>query len=242
VTGNKLTLTIGFPAWFNFLKDIFGISLFTEISPAPTFYGANGLHGFPDVTVDTSKVTTNGKRLNYVERFAGADSGRVFYRYMSDPFDTAADGKPVGLSAVNPAFKAYYFSFPLYDLDSLQVKALLDKVLAEFEEVPTGVASESRPVPSRFKLYDAFPNPFNPVTSIRYDLPEASEVSIVIYDMLGRELAQLVNEHKPAGEYSVVWNASQVSSGLYFCRFIAHNNSSGTGASFIRTSKLLLLK
>jgi len=77
-------------------------------------------------------------------------------------------------------------------------------------------SSESNPgIPARVSLDQNYPNPFNPSTSIRYELQESQQVRMAIYDMLGREIAVLVNETKPAGSYSVSWNASGVSSGIY---------------------------
>lgn len=75
------------------------------------------------------------------------------------------------------------------------------------------------------KLYQNYPNPFNPITQIRYSLPQDGLVSLKIFDILGREVITLVNEEKPAGEYTVDFNASsinrQISSGVYFYTIIA---------------------
>jgi hypothetical protein len=76
--------------------------------------------------------------------------------------------------------------------------------------------------------------PFNPSTIIKYELPKGTFVSLKLYYLLGRELMTLVNEDKPAGSYSYTFNASRLSSGVYFCRMQA--------GDFVKTSKLLLLK
>ncbi len=94
-------------------------------------------------------------------------------------------------------------------------------------------------LPRQFKLYSNYPNPFNPVTSIKYDLPKATQVNMVIYDMLGKEVKTLVNEKKNAGTYVVNWdsrsnNGTLVTSGLYFCRFIT--------PEYNRTQKMVLIK
>lgn len=72
--------------------------------------------------------------------------------------------------------------------------------------------------PSEFKLLQNYPNPFNPVTKIDYALPKAGFVKLVVFDILGREVATLVNDVKQAGIYSVDFNASSLSSGIYFYR------------------------
>jgi len=74
-------------------------------------------------------------------------------------------------------------------------------------------------VPNQFELYHNFPNPFNPSTTISYQLPTDSKVSLKIYDLLGREVAILLdNQVKPAGYYEQQWNASRYASGMYIYR------------------------
>ena len=85
-----------------------------------------------------------------------------------------------------------------------------------------------------FALLQNYPNPFNPTTTISYQLPANSFTTLKVYDVLGRETAVLVNEMKNAGTYSVQWNASQFSSGMYFVKMSAGN--------FVATKKLLLMK
>ena len=88
--------------------------------------------------------------------------------------------------------------------------------------------------PTRFDLKQNYPNPFNPTTTIPFSIPSNSYVSLKIYDLLGREIATIVSEEMPAGSYSRQWNASELSSGIYFYRIQAGN--------FIETKKLVLLK
>ncbi len=70
-------------------------------------------------------------------------------------------------------------------------------------------------IPEHFALYQNYPNPFNPVTTIRFDLAEVSEVSLKVFDLTGREVAELVNGRVMSGSYSVEWDASDASSGIY---------------------------
>ena len=88
--------------------------------------------------------------------------------------------------------------------------------------------------PTHFTLHPTFPNPFNPVTTIRYDLPKPTFVTLTIYDMNGREINQLVMKNQEAGFKSVVWNASESSSGAYFLVMKT------TG--FSKVEKLMLIK
>ncbi|MBK6772217.1 MAG: T9SS type A sorting domain-containing protein [Ignavibacteria bacterium] len=79
-----------------------------------------------------------------------------------------------------------------------------------------------------------YPNPFNPSTKINYDLPVDGNVSIVLYDLTGRQVASIVNEVKTAGYYTVSFNASNLASGMYFYRISASN--------FVSTKKMVLVK
>ena len=71
-------------------------------------------------------------------------------------------------------------------------------------------------IPFQIKLYQNYPNPFNPETTIRYDLPYDTNINLMIYDVTGREVVELVNGRIVGGRYSVVWNAGDVASGIYF--------------------------
>ncbi len=82
--------------------------------------------------------------------------------------------------------------------------------------VSTGVEKGGTAIPRQFGLFQNHPNPFNPSTSIRYEMPGKRFVTVKVYDLLGREITTLVNETKPPGIYEVNWNASNVVSGVYF--------------------------
>jgi len=94
-------------------------------------------------------------------------------------------------------------------------------------------------IPTRYRLYSAYPNPFNPVTTLRYDLPEEAEVKIIIYDIMGHTIRQLAEGKQAAGSYQVLWNGRdargrQVSDGMYLIHF--------TAGGFRQTHKIVLLK
>ncbi|MBK6505894.1 MAG: SBBP repeat-containing protein [Ignavibacteria bacterium] len=89
-------------------------------------------------------------------------------------------------------------------------------------------------IPDDYMLHANYPNPFNPVTTMKYDLPFDSEVTLTVYDMLGREVVTLVNEMKSAGRYSVTFNAAGLPSGMYFYKIKAHD--------FVQVRKMILLK
>ena len=94
-------------------------------------------------------------------------------------------------------------------------------------------------VPEKFALHHNHPNPFNPITSLRYDLPEQAQVTLTIYNMLGREVSQLVNTTQEASYRSVQWNATDmhgkpVSAGVYLYQI--------RSGEFVQTRKVVLLK
>ena len=106
--------------------------------------------------------------------------------------------------------------------------------------VPTPVSVRIQTRPEVYALADNYPNPFNPETTLKYQLPEAADVILEIYNMLGQVVRTLVNEHRNAGRYTVQWDATNdkgdaLSSGIYFYRIQA-------GSEFQGVKKMLLVK
>ena len=99
--------------------------------------------------------------------------------------------------------------------------------------------SASAPIPADFAMLSAYPNPFNPVTSIRFEIPVESMVQISIFDLKGQEVETLANELTAPGMHSINWNASNVASGVYFVRFSASGNGS---TPITQIQKLMLVK
>ncbi|MBQ33383.1 MAG: hypothetical protein CMG32_00765 [Candidatus Marinimicrobia bacterium] len=94
-------------------------------------------------------------------------------------------------------------------------------------------------VSTTFALHPAYPNPFNPITTLRYNLPEQAQVTLTIYDLMGREVTRLVNTTQEPGFKSVQWNATNsfgkpVSAGVYLYQVRA--------GEFVQTKKMVLLK
>jgi hypothetical protein len=93
-------------------------------------------------------------------------------------------------------------------------------------ELTAGIEPLNDRVPAEFGLDQNYPNPFNPSTSITYQIPAAGAVSLKVMDLLGREVATLVNEEQSAGSYRVNFNAAALSSGVYFCALRAGSSFS----------------
>ena len=101
-------------------------------------------------------------------------------------------------------------------------------------DIPTDIEESSFEIPVSYSLSQNYPNPFNPTTTIEYSIPEMNNVQITIYNVLGQEIATLVNEVQPPGSYKVVWDASNVASGIYLYRITYEHNS--------LSKKMLLIK
>lgn len=130
----------------------------------------------------------------------------------------------------------YTFAVARYAFDAEHLRIDRDNFYA-FRSVIDGDLSSvhaSPVVASGYSLTNAYPNPFNPATTISYSVTRAGRVSLTVYDVLGRKVAVLVNRVVTPGEYTVRFDASGLSSGVYFCRM--------TAAGFAMTRKLMLIK
>jgi hypothetical protein len=104
--------------------------------------------------------------------------------------------------------------------------------------IPIGLQPISTEVPDKFMLYQNFPNPFNPATKIKFDIPAGTRrglfVQIKIYDILGREIATLVDEQLKPGTYEVQWDGANNASGIYYYKLVSDK--------FSETKKMVMLK
>jgi hypothetical protein len=104
----------------------------------------------------------------------------------------------------------------------------------EYGSVPVSVSTRDKADPKSFVLSQNYPNPFNPATVFSFDLPSRSHVSLKVFDLLGKEVSNIVSGELGAGHYSRQWNAAGMPSGAYFYRLQA--------GSINETKKLILLK
>jgi len=89
-------------------------------------------------------------------------------------------------------------------------------------------------IPNQYALYQNYPNPFNPTTSITYNLPIDGLVSLKVFDVLGSEVATLVNDNQKSGVYTIPFDGKELSSGIYICKITANN--------FVSSIKMILMK
>lgn len=100
--------------------------------------------------------------------------------------------------------------------------------------VTDAIVNKTADIPKKFALYQNFPNPFNPSTTIRFDVPKQSQVRITVFDIMGRQIAELVNKEYNPGTHQVTWNADKFASGIYYYRIKAKE--------FESVRKLILMK
>jgi photosystem II stability/assembly factor-like uncharacterized protein len=120
-------------------------------------------------------------------------------------------------------------------MDTCQLYGASEEFSAwSYTRVPEGVADDINYTPDKFAILTSYPNPFNPTTTISFSLPHSGYVTLNIYSITGQKVATILDTYQQAGEYSIVWDASAYSSGLYLARLEAEDR--------IMTSKLLLLR
>jgi len=143
-----------------------------------------------------------------------------------------------GLLIENDVYKIIYLGF---GFEAIATEAARNSVMLRSIEWLLGVsATPGTPevLPTEFSLAQNYPNPFNPETTIPFALPVRANVKLSVFDLLGREVATLVNGMMDAGSHAVNWNASDLSSGVYFYRLDAQAGE----ASFNSTRKVVLMK
>ena len=143
----------------------------------------------------------------------------------TEPWQVNADGLGYTLQLIN------------YELDnskSLSWESTLLYGSPGNKNIFVGISDSIKLIPSKYSLSQNYPNPFNPSTTINFTIPKKTNVLLKIYDVLGREIATLIDTKKDAGRYSVVFNAQNHSSGIYFAQLITGN--------YFNTIKMLLLK
>jgi len=151
--------------------------------------------------------------------------------------DYTDSGGAFALAGLGAGMYDVSFTHPLYrDTVVLSVPATLDFAtwLNVVMDPLTGVDDNDPSVPERFTISQNYPNPFNSQTRIRFSLPQPQEVSLIIYDLLGRKIQTLIDGYREAGIHTIIFNAEDLSSAIYFYRLQA--------GDIIETKRMVLLK
>jgi len=163
--------------------------------------------------------------------------------------------QPIPLTAFG-AYNNFDFDLPGYikgeEIELRLWSQNLDKeliVISQFDQpryamspLSRGTAEVKSLLPDRYSLSQAYPNPFNPSTTINFGLPEDADVVIKIYDLIGREVKTIIDKNVKAGYHHVTWNAYDYSSGVYFLQMVVLHQNNGTADKFVSTQKLMLVK
>jgi len=158
-----------------------------------------------------------------IDLFAGTGKGVFMYNNKSSNWTQVNDG----LSNTNILSLCVFNTNIFAGTDS-------SIWMRPLSEVITGVEKNKNNLPTSFSLWQNYPNPFNPVTTISFSIPKTGFVTLKVYDILGRDIATLVKEYRPAGNYSIKFDGSKTTSGVYFYRLQSGN--------YTETKKLLLIK
>jgi hypothetical protein len=145
--------------------------------------------------------------------------------------------KDVNVSSHVQAGATYFWTVSVRDLHTVVASPDTFSFTIKFT---TGVNDGRNRIPKEYALYQNYPNPFNPSTTIQFDLPRQSVVTIKVYNLIGEEMATLVDHQSmTAGAQVVTLNASNYSSGIYFYRLFADGPN---GNAFVSLRKMILLK
>jgi len=186
-------------------------------NPAPDPASGPGGIGVYDFTISVSKGT-GGNMVVFT--LSKEDGTYYFANSTSVPVTEATD-------------KINSIGFAINNTSATALK--LSEVTVDRGEHFDGVeATKAKQLPTVYALQQNFPNPFNPTTNIRFDLPKSGDVSLVVYDLMGHEVAQLVKGHMDAGYHRVNFNAANLPSGVYIYRLQA--------GSYVNVKKLMLIK
>ncbi|MDR9420004.1 cohesin domain-containing protein [Gracilimonas sp.] len=166
------------------------------------------------------------------------DSGAGLTTELVGNLDTTADTFLVFIDRGESYFDGSERPQGDFNMTGVMGRFYDDVQLYPFFQDELGIATTIEPpvteTPSEFQLKQNYPNPFNPTTQITYNIPEASNVTLEVYNALGQKVSTLVNNRMPMGSHTVTFNAENLTSGVYFARIQAGN--------FVTTKKMLLLK
>lgn len=165
---------------------------------------------------DAESIYVFGTTIASVEP-ATPEVGPHIYNAKADPVDLSFITIRQGSTALAPALR----------LDGIRIATTWNALL-------TATDVEETSIPTKYELNQNYPNPFNPSTVINYQLPEAGNVTLKVYDVLGNEVSTLVNEFKQAGVYNAKFANSNLSSGIYLYRLQA--------GSFVSVKRMMLIK
>jgi aminopeptidase N len=182
-------------------------------------------------TYNIANLGSGNYRVNFVAKQTQTNS--VFHKMpivIKFSFATGADTSVKVMNDVNNQMYSFYFNRQ----PTTVVFDPNNDIVLKTATLTVGINNELSLTPTKYAVYQNYPNPFNPSTSIRFDLPKSTFVKLKVYDVLGKEVATLINEVRNAGSFNVDWNASVYPSGVYFYKLESKD--------FTETKRMLLIK
>jgi photosystem II stability/assembly factor-like uncharacterized protein len=189
-----------------------------------TDYGINWLDisgNLPDVPVNSIIIEYNADSILYV----GTDAGVFYTENLGAEWSILGTGLPN-----SPVFDLNYHQPTQKLVVGTHGRSLFEIDLSGITEADQNTEA----IVNNYVLYQNYPNPFNPSTTINFIIPDNELVNLKVYDVMGNQVAELLNEEKSAGSHSIEFNASKLASGIYFYKL--------KSGSFVETKKMLLLR
>ena len=182
----------------------------------PNISNANGYQAIRTIAASTTIMSFNILTFN--------TSG--FYRFNPGTYTLGKVRFDVIGSFVTDSLKFRVnppFTTALTTVNDSTVALVNNTTFSIINPTVTGTGNNVSELPKEFKLYENYPNPFNPTTTIKYDIADNSFVKLVVYDLAGKEIETLVNNNLQAGKYEATWSGSNYASGVYFAKIEAGN-------------------
>lgn len=201
-----------------------------EISGSVQVFEIN--EGTVPVELNSFVASLEGNSVNLVWRTSSESNNKGFEVERS--IDNQTYAKIAEISGNGTTSEMNFYSFTDKNVNSGKYYYRLKQIDFNGDFTYSETIEISINQPESFSLSQNFPNPFNPSTTITFSVPEKSNVSLQVYDLLGKEIATLMNEVKAAGNYTINFDASRLSSGVYYYRLVAGN--------FISVRKMNLIK
>lgn len=163
------------------------------------------------------------------------------YDVTEDDGTYAIENLPEGTYSIVVDKEGFYSaSTPVVTVDESNNYEVSDASLT-LDPEPSSVDDDNNSLPLVYKLYQNYPNPFNPTTQIQFDLPKASRVTLKIFNVIGQQVAVLINTIMEPGTHTARWNAKEAGTGIYFVKIVA-TPVNGNGTSFNQVRKMILMK
>jgi hypothetical protein len=201
-------------------------SVFTIANPGITVVTPNG--GEKWTSSETKEIIWTSKDISNVKIDYTTNNGTSWISILN-----SISANTTSYLWTVPTITSISCKLRISDVDNSRIS---DESNGLFEiSLPVGIENEMNgSIPEKYLLLQSYPNPFNPSTVISYELPSTTFISLKVYNVLGEEVSTLVNEVKSAGRYKIVFNAGNISSGIYF--YVLQT------ANFVQSKKMIFLK